>query len=57
MLAAGIAETRAQHPSIVDIDARAAFEALRATTKTLSSGIYYETKPEAGPSRLPSIGP
>ncbi len=49
MLAAGIAETRAQHPSIVDIDARAAFEALRATTKTLSSGIYYETKPEGRP--------
>ena len=49
MLAAGIADVRSQHPGMVDADARAGFEALKATTKTLSSGIYYETKPEGGP--------
>jgi hypothetical protein len=41
-----IVRHRATDPSMLDQDVRDAFAALRATVRTLDSGIYYETLPE-----------
>lgn len=41
-----IVRHRASDPSLLDIDVRDAFAALKATVRTLDSGIYYETLPE-----------
>ena len=46
VVAHAVLEERVQTPAMVDQEARDAFEALRATMKTQSSGIYYETLPE-----------
>jgi hypothetical protein len=51
-LAHAILEERSENPSMLDSDIRDAFEALKATTKTLSAGIYYETLPEGGASAM-----
>lgn len=45
-MAAAVLEERAASPSLVDAEVRSALEALRATLKTLDSGLYYETQPE-----------
>ena len=50
-LARAVAEERLRSPWLVDKDAAEVYEALAATMKTLSSGIYYESLPE-GPIRL-----
>ena len=47
-LAQVILEERVGNSSLLDGDVREALEALKATTKTLSAGIYYETLPERG---------
>jgi hypothetical protein len=44
-----ILEERRRNPAMVDQDVRSALEALKATMKTLSSGIYYETLPKGAP--------
>jgi len=46
-----LAQQRLESPWILDSDARMVYEALAATMKTLSSGIYYETLPD-GPVRI-----
>lgn len=51
-LAQAILEERAGNASLLDKDVRDAFEALKATTRTLSAGIYYETLPDGGPSAM-----
>ena len=51
-VAHAILEERVHTPEMVDPDVREALEALRATMKTLSSGIYYETLPEGGPRSI-----
>ncbi len=45
-LAHAILEERVRTPGMVDQDVRDALDAVRATMKTLSSGIHYETLPE-----------
>jgi hypothetical protein len=50
-LAVAVAQARQDSPWIVDKDVEDVYEALKATMKTLSSGIYYETLPE-GPVRI-----
>ena len=45
-VAQAILEERDRAPGMVDQDVRSALDALRATMKTLSSGIHYETLPE-----------
>ena len=47
-LAQVILEERVGNSSLLDSDVREALEALKATTRTLSAGIYYETLPESG---------
>lgn len=46
-----VAEERLSSPWLVDRDVEEVYNALAATMKTLSSGIYYETLPD-GPIRL-----
>jgi hypothetical protein len=46
-----VVEERLNSPWLVDHDVMEVYKALRATFKTLSSGIYYESLPE-GPVRL-----
>jgi hypothetical protein len=45
-LVQAIVEERARTPSLLDADVMAALEALRATLRTLDSGLYYDTRPE-----------
>lgn len=45
-LAQAIVEERTASPSLLDSDVMAAIDALRATLRTLDSGLYYETRPE-----------
>ncbi len=45
-LARVIVEERSRTPNVVDRDAAEAYQALKATLNTLSSGLYYETTPE-----------
>jgi hypothetical protein len=45
-VAATILQTALQTPGVVDLDVRAALDALIRTYRTLQSGIYYETRPE-----------
>jgi hypothetical protein len=45
-LARAVLDERAASPGLVDADVRATLEALRATVRTLDSGLYYETRPE-----------
>ena len=56
VVAHAVVEERAETPAMVDKDARDAFEALRTTMKTLSSGIYYETLPEGSGSSIALFG-
>src|SRR5215467_4992078 len=51
ILTLAINEERANTPWLVDNDVIEVLKALKATLKTLSSGIYYESAPE-GPVRL-----
>ena len=51
ILTLAINEERANTPWLVDKDVIEVLRALKATLKTLSSGIYYESAPE-GPVRL-----
>jgi hypothetical protein len=50
-LAVAVAEARYAAPWMVDQDVDDIYQALKATMKTLSSGIYYETLPE-GPAKV-----
>ena len=52
-LAHAILEERVRAPGMVDQDVRDALDAVRATMKTLSSGIHYDTLPEGS---VASIG-
>ena len=52
VIAVAVLEERAQIPAMVDQEARDAFEALKATMKTLSAGIYYETLPEGSSASI-----
>ncbi len=45
-LARVIVEERSRIPNVVDQDAAEAFQSLKSTLNTLSSGLYYETTPE-----------
>ena len=45
-LARVIIEERIRTPNVVDQDATEAYQALKSTLNTLSSGLYYETTPE-----------
>jgi len=47
VLTVGILEERSNAPWLVDRDVMEVLKALKATLKTLSSGIYYESLPEA----------
>jgi hypothetical protein len=47
-LAHAILEERQVQPALLDRDVQDAFEALRATANTLSSGLYYDTPTEGG---------
>jgi hypothetical protein len=51
-LAQAILEERNRAPSLTDKDVLDAFEALKATAKTLSAGIHYETVPEGGSAAI-----
>jgi hypothetical protein len=51
-LAQVILEERVGNPSLLDADVREVLEALKATTKTLSSGIHYETLPQGGAAAM-----
>jgi len=46
-LTRSVAEERLDSPWLVDNDVIEVYKALSATMKTLSSGIYYESLPEA----------
>ena len=50
-LSIAVAEARRESPWMVDQDVEDVYETLKATMKTLSSGIYYETLPE-GPAKI-----
>jgi hypothetical protein len=46
VLAQAIVEERQTSPALMDSDVMATLDALRATLRTLDSGLYYETRPE-----------
>jgi hypothetical protein len=50
-LAFAVAKFASAQPALTDPDALAAIQALAETTRTLSSGIYYEKPPEASAPR------
>ena len=45
-VAAAVLRAALKIPGVVDLDVRAALDALARTYRTLQSGIYYETRPE-----------
>jgi hypothetical protein len=47
-----ILEFAQKSPSLADADVAAALAALAGTSRTLSSGLYYEKPPDGGPARV-----